>query len=402
MLSKIKLYLLLTLFTALVIGSWQFVQRGLDSAILISLTILIAFSPLCLALSTPIVLKRAKKIVTELGIKMDYPEPLLTLSNVDNVAVSMNNIITDGNFYVTDLVPEGLSQNALLGYAASAVSESNHYLAKKIYETAERRGLITQPLAAFREVPGCGVEALMNNTPVKFGRPKWITSEKVEVSAEILTKVDQLAAKGKTPLLLLMGRMVRGIVALKDEIDLDAKDFLDQLKRNNFETTLLSSESKKTVHAVTKNISVDNARYALSAEGKAREIQLMRAHKKFVAMIGKDVLDIPALLSADVSLLLRGNSINLVDNDIHIDFIIDDLSQFMKLQRIAEKAHEIVIQNRLIAYISWGMLIVPTLMMLMESPPIAFNPILATIGVMIFAILIVANSFRMKPNQPSN
>ena len=328
---------------------------------------------------------------------MDYAEPLLTLSHVDSVAITMSNVITDGNFYVTDLVPEGLSQNALLSYAASAVSESNHYLARKIYETAENRNLIIQTLAAFREIPGCGVEALMNNTPIKFGRPQWITSEKVEVSAEILTKVDQLAAKGKTPLLLLMGRMVRGIVALKDEIDLDAKDFLDQLKRKDFETTLLSSESKKTVHAVSKNIAVDNARYALTAEGKAREVQLMRAHGKYVAMIGKDVLDIPALLNADVSLLLRSNDLNLNGNDdIHIDFTIDNLQQFMQLRKIAEKANEIVLQNKRIAYISWGLLIVPTLMMLMESPPVPFNPLFAAIGVVIFAILIIANSFKMK------
>ena len=127
--SKIKLYILLELFTTLVIASWQYTQRGLDSAILIGLTILIAFSPFCLALTTPIVLNRAKKIVTGLGIKMDSPEPLLTLSNVDSVAITMNNVITDGNFYVTDLVPEGLSQNSLLAYAASVVSASNHYLA---------------------------------------------------------------------------------------------------------------------------------------------------------------------------------------------------------------------------------------------------------------------------------
>ena len=394
--SKIKLYILLELFATLVIASWQYTQRGLDSAILIGLTILIAFSPFCLALTTPIVLNRAKKIVTGLGIKMDSPEPLLTLSNVDSVAITMNNVITDGNYYVTDLVPEGLSQNSLLAYAASVVSASNHYLARKIYETAEHRRLDIQPVAAFREIPGCGVEAIMNNRPIRFGRPKWITSERVEVSAEILTKSDQLAAKGKTPLMLLMGKMVRGIIALKDEIDLDAKDFLTQLKRQNFETTLLSSESKKTVHAVTKNITVDNARYALSAEGKAREVQLMRAHGKFVVMIGKDVLDVPALLNADVSMLLRSKELNLIANDIHIDFEIDNLQQFLELRKIAEKVREIVKQNQRLAYFSWGLMIPPSLLLLMESPPIQFNPIFATIGVIIFSGLIIANSLQMK------
>ena len=396
MLPKIKMYIALELMTTIVVFIWQYTHKGLDEAILTSLTIMIAFSPFCLALTTPLVFKRAKKFVNEIGVKMPSPESLITLSNVDTVAISMSNIITDGNYYVTDLVPEGLSQNGLLAYSASAVSQSDHFLAKKIYEAAEHRGLTIQRVAAFREIPGCGVEALMNNTPVRFGRPKWITSEKVEVSAELLTKVDQLAAKGKTPLMLLMGIMVRGIVALKDEIDLDAKEFLNQLKRRNFETLMLSSESKKTVHAVAKNISVDDVRFALTSEGKAREIQLRRAHGKYVAMIGKDVVDLPAMLSADVSFLLTGKTLKLVDDQIHIDFEIERLEQFFELRKIAKQVKELVTQNKKLAYLSWLLLIPPSLMMMLEHSPIPFNPLLAAIGIFIFIILILVNSNRFK------
>ena len=396
MLPKIKMYIALELLTTAVVIGWQYAHKGLDEAILTGLTVMIAFSPFCLALTTPLIFKRAKQFVTELGVKMPSAESLLTLSTVDTVAISMSNIITDGNYYVTDLVPEGLSQNGLLGYSASAVSESNHFLAKKICETAEHRGLSLQRIAAFREISGCGVEALMNNTPVKFGRPKWITSEKVEVSSELLTKVDQLAAKGKTPLMLLMGRMVRGIVALKDEIDLDAKEFLNHLKRLNFETVMLSSESKKTVHAVSKNISVDLVRAALTSEGKAREVQLMRAHGKYVAMIGKDVVDLPAMINADTSVLLTSNSLRLVDDQIHIDFEIERLGQFLELLKIAKKVKEIVTQNKRLAYLSWILLIPPALMMMLENPPIPFNPLFAAIGMLIFIILILANSLQFK------
>ena len=397
MLPRIKIYLVLELLITAIVMGWQYTQKDLDSAILSGFTVMIAFSPFCLALSTPLVFTFAKKLVSELGAKMYSAEKLITLANVDTISISMSNIITDGNFYVTDLVPEGLSQNSLLNYAASASSESNHFLAKKICETAERRGLLLQRVAAFREVPGCGVEALMNNTPVRFGRPNWITSEKVEVSAELLTKVDQLAAKGKTPLMLMMGRMVRGIIALKDEIDLDAKEFLERLKRKNFETIMLTSESKKTVHAVVKNISVDDAKFALTSDGKAREIQLMRAHGKFVAMIGKNVEDLPGMLNADVSILIRDEaSLKLIDDQIHIDFEIDHLEQFLKLRKIAERVKELISQNKKLAYLSWLLLIPPALMMMLENSPIPFNPLFAAIGVVIFALLIVANSFRMR------
>lgn len=393
------MYLLLELLTTAVVTGFQYTQRGQDAAIVAGLTVLIAFSPFCLALTTPIVFVFARKIVEALGVKMNSAKSLMTLNNVDTVALSMSNIVTDGNFYITDLVPEGLSQNSLLAYAASAVSESNHHFARKIYETAEHRRLNIQHVAAFREVPGCGVEALMNNTPIKFGRPKWITSEKVEVSAELLTKADQLASKGKTPLMLLMGRMVRGIIALKDEINLDTRDFLGKLKQLRFETAMLSAESKKTVNAVAKNVSVDNVRAALTPEGKAREVQIMRAHGKFVAMIGIDSADLPALINSDVSILLNSGSLNLVDGQIHIDFEIENLQQFIDLRKISKRVNELISQNQRLAYLSWILLIPPSLMMLLERPFISFNPFFAAIGVILFTVLILINSFRMRKMQ---
>ena len=393
---KIKLYLILEIMTAAVIGGYQYFNKGLDSAILSGLTVLIAFSPFCLALTTPIALHLAKKIVEMLGIKVNSKEALITLSQVDNVAISMNNIITNGNYYVTDLVPEGLSQNSLLSFAAAACRDSNHALAQKIYETAVHRRLDVQSVAAFREIPNCGVEALMNNTPVRFGRPNWIESEKIEISAELFTKVDQLAARGKTPLMLAMGRMARGIIALKDEIDMDSVEFLDKLKQNDFEIIMLSADAKKTVNSIAKNIKIENFRAALAPEDKAREVQLIRARKKFVAMIGKDVSDLPALISADVSILLQDGSLTLNDSELQMNFEINRLNQFMDLRKIAEHVSSIIKQNRWLAYFSWLLLLPPALMMALDNPPISFNPVIAAVGVFLFAILIVANSFRVK------
>ena len=197
--------------------------------------------------------------------------------------------------------------------------------------------------------------------------------------------------------MLQMGRMVRGIIALKDEVDLNSQKFLELLRNRNFETLMLSSESKKTVNAVAKNIKVDNVRFALTSEGKAREIQLMRAHGKFIAMIGKDINDLPAMINADVSFLLRSEeSLNLIDDQIKIDFEIDRLGQFLKLRRISEKVKDIVSQNKKLAYLSWFLLIQPSLMMMLEKSPVPFNPLYATVGVVIFMILIILNSFRMK------
>ena len=103
------------------------------------------------------------------------------------------------------------------------------------------------------------------------------------------------------------------------------------------------------------------------------------------------------MINADVSFLLRSEeSLNLIDDQIKIDFEIDRLGQFLKLRRISEKVKDIVSQNKKLAYLSWFLLIPPSLMMMLEKSPVPFNPLYATVGVVIFMILIILNSFRMK------
>ena len=397
---KLKTFLLVEFIVTVIVGGWQYLESGIEAAVFSSLTMLIAFSPFCLGLTTPLVLKLAGKMVDELTIKMKSANALITLSAVDTVAISMNNIITNGDYYITDLVPEGLSQSSLLSYAAAAERDSNYILGKKIYETAEQRRLIINSVAAFREIPGQGVEALMNNTPIRVGRPQWIENEGVEISAELLTKVDQLAVHGKKVLMLSMGKMARGIIALKDEVDQDSKEFLEQLKKLGFETMMLSGENKRTVSFVSKNVTVDNVRFSLSPEDKARELQILRTKNKTVAMIGAEVRDLPALLTADVSFLLNNGEINLNDSEVQVDFEISNLEQFIEVHKIAQKVKKIIKQNQRLVYLSWILLLPIVLMIILNLqliPPI--HPFIAAAVVLICSALILANSTRVKKEQ---
>ncbi len=53
----------------------------------------------------------------------------------------------------------------------------------------------------------------MNNAPIRVGQKAWIESQGVRISANLLTKDDQLAEKGKTILYVSNGRNAKGIIA---------------------------------------------------------------------------------------------------------------------------------------------------------------------------------------------
>lgn len=393
---RVKLFFLLDLITTAIFSTYLFFLRGDEIAFSVGLTILIAFSPICLALSSPLVIFLSKRAIKSEQSKVNNSSALLTLAEADMVAMPLNRFLTDGDYFVTDLIPEGLSQSALLSFAATAEQSSSHELGKIIYKTALGRGLKIQNISAFHEIPGRGVEALVNNTTLRIGNPDWVKSQGVSVSSALLTKVDQLAVHGKTPLLVSLGNMARGIVAMKDAVKPESKEFVSMLKRKNLETMLLTASNRKTAKNFAKNFSLDGIKTGLSPEDKAREVQIQRAKGHTVAVIANEFHDLPALVNADVSFLVNeGETTFLNENDeIKLDFEIPSPEKFLIVREIALRADNLIKQNRRLAYLSWILLVPPALLQILENPPIFFPPIAAGVGVLIFSIIILANSLR--------
>lgn len=393
----VKVFFLSDILTTAIFSVYAFFLRGEEIALMTGLAIFIAFSPVCLILSKFIVLRIARKVIEDTGIKMGDSEALITLAEVDTVATPLNRFLTDGDYFITDLVPEGFSQSSLLSFAASVEQNSSNPIGRVIYKTALGRGLRIQNVTAFNEIPKCGVEAIINGTPIRVGTAHWVSNQGVKISAALMTKMDQLAVHGKTPLVLGLGDMARGIIALKDDINYDARKFISMLKRNKLDTVALTALNKKTAKNVAKNYSLDVVRTDLSPNDKAREVQILRAKGQILAVIGNEFQDLPAMLNSDVSFLLKDGSMTPIneDSDNIIDFEIPSLENFLAIRDIALRAVKIIKVNRRIAYLSWLVLVPPSIMMSFENPPIMFHPLASLAGVFVFSVIILINSLRM-------
>ena len=95
--------------------------------------------------------------------------------------------------------------------AASVEAGSNHPFARLICRTAADRRLRLQPAINFNEYPGQGVEAIIGRIPVRVGTAAWLKEEGADISAETLTKADQLSLKGMIPLFVSSGKYSKGL-----------------------------------------------------------------------------------------------------------------------------------------------------------------------------------------------
>jgi Cu+-exporting ATPase len=377
---------------------YTFFLHDEEAALLIGVSTFIALFPICLWLSEALVLQFAKNVLANTEIKVNNKRALKKITEVDTVAMPMNRFLTNGEYFITDLFPDGISQNELLSYAASVEQYSEHTFGRLIYKTALGRGLKVYNVTAAQEIPCCGAEALLEKKALRIGNPQWIQDQGVTISNVLLTKIDQLAVHGKTPLVFSLGLMARGIVALKDEVNPASKSFIQILKNNSLDPVLLTAANSRTAKNFAKDMKIDTVRSELSPDDKAREVQILRAKKQNVAMLGNEIHDLPAMFTADVSLILRDSETATIteDSDIKPDFEISTLHKFFTLREVALYAVNLIKWNRRISYLSMFLLTPPAVMMTLENPPVQFSPAIAASGVTVTALLIFFNSLRMR------
>ena len=395
---RVKIFFLLDVLLTSIFSVYTFFLRDENAALVVGLSIFIALFPLCLWLSEFLVLQFAKRVLGNREITVNNSDAIYRLVEVDTVAMPMNRFLTNGEYFIMDLYSETLSQNEILSYAASVEQYSNHSFGRLIYKTALGRGLKIMKAGDFQEFPCCGAEAVIDQKTVRIGNPQWIQNQGVSISNLLLTKIDQLAVHGKTPLILSIGRMARGIVALKDEVNPSSKGFISVLQNNKLEPVLLTAANRRTAKNFAKEIKINTVRTDLLPEDKAREVQILRAKKQNVAMIGNELHDLSAMLTADVSILLKNGSMSPLteDSDIKPDFEIPSLFKFFTLREIAIYAKKLIRQNRLISYLSMLAMTPPALMLVLENSPVEFSPEIAGAGVALTFVLIFINSLRMQ------
>lgn len=404
----------------------------LVAALICALTVLLAGLPLPLFCTSPLVLHRVGRRAEELGVTVrKASKSLALLAEAPKLVICSGTMLTKGEPFIEQLIPEGISQNSLLALAASVANGSSRPLPRLIYDTASDRHLRLQPAIGFNEVPGQGIEAVISRAPVRIGTAAWLKNQDVEISAELLTRADQLALRGKLPYFVSSGKYTRGLIVIEDEITIDTISSLHRLQRLGLSLLLLSDANKRTVTAMRKQTGIDEARAELTQGEKAREVQLLRTRHAAIAILGDPEQDAEPFAAADLRLawlpppapaqeteadarkIETAADENLAKElsemppaenapapaakpKVPADILLPkgDLLALARLRHRAEKAMEIVRQHRLIAAAAYAVLVPLATGLLIPFGLPALSPFLAFCGNVGIAILILLLSLR--------
>ena len=277
-------------------------------------------------------------------------------------------------------------------------------------------------MAACNEIPGHGVEAIVNGKPVRVGRLKWLKEEDIDISAELLTKNDQLAYHGKIPVFVSNGKYARGIIALVDDIPQGISTDIHRLQAFGLRIVMLTGDSQRTAAAVRKATGVDEARADLTPLEKVRELQILRAQGASIAMIGNLENDQPVFAEADLSIQLipqknkelPRHRVELIEPEeasdetgkeaaalseasLTPDIVLQGgLGALIPAIELARTARKIIHQNRILSCLAWALLLPLSMGLLKAFGGPFLNPDLAFGGFFFVSLLILLNSLRVR------
>lgn len=309
------------------------VSKNFELALNFGITVIVIACPCALGLATPVAIMVGTGKGAVNGLLIKNAEILENAHNIKTVVFDKTGTITYGNPSV--VLFEKYEDEDILSIVYSLEKMSEHPLAKAIIDYGNSNGAMQFEVLGYEATIGMGIEGTISNDKYYIGNLKMLEYLNIHDN-NVQNKMDELALKGQTPLVIVKNNNIAGIISLKDEIKPTSKEAIKELNRHHIRTIMLTGDNKKTANAIAAELGGIEAISEVLPTEKQDVIKSFKSdNKHLVAMVGDGVNDALALTSADIGIAIGAGSdvaidsadIVLIRNDLLDVLNVIDLSK---------------------------------------------------------------------------
>ncbi len=264
--------------------------------------------------------------------------------DVDVLLLDKTGTITLGNREATEFLPvqgtpvQKLADAAQLASLADETPEGRSIviLAKKEYGIRERAidnlGARFIPFTATSRMSGVDLGEREIRKGATDAIASYIRDRGGDFPEEVTSIVKEIALQGGTPLVVVDGPRVLGVVRLNDVVKGGIRERFGELRRMGIRTVMITGDNPLTAAAVAAEAGVDDFLAQAMPEAKLKLIRTYQAEGHLVAMTGDGTNDAPALAQADVAVAMNtgtqaakeaGNLVDLDSNPTKLIEIVE-------------------------------------------------------------------------------
>ncbi len=355
-----------------------------------ALTFLVVSCPCALVISVPLTFFGGIGGASKQGILIKGGEYIDTLSKVKTIIFDKTGTLTKGQFEVTAVHPDKISENELLHLATHAERFSNHPIAISL-RNAYPNEQDTCSVEIIKEVAGQGIVSKINNKTVAVGNTKLMDALNVQWRD---------CHKVGTIIHVAIDNQYVGHIVISDTVKSDAKQTIQDLRHKGIKRlVMLTGDKQEVAKDISEQLGLDEFHAALLPQDKVQKVsQIVNENKTKqntkdkVAFVGDGINDAPVLALSDVGIAMGGLGSDAAIEASDIVLMDDKPSKIVTAINISRKTLRIAGENVVFA------IFVKIVVLLLASIGIAtmWMAVFADVGVMVLCVLNATRMLKIK------
>jgi Cu+-exporting ATPase len=346
------------------LGGWLAVAGNVSDAFTAAVAVLIIACPCALGLATPTALMVGTGRGAQLGILIKGPEVLEQTRRVGTVVLDKTGTVTAGKMVLVDVAPlNGATRADVLRLAGAVEAASEHPIAHAIADAARGELGSLPPVTGFRNVPGVGVQGMVEGKNVDVARRDGAITVSWDSSP-------------------------RATLVVRDTVKPTSREAVRQLEELGLKAVLLTGDDKSTAQRIADEVGIERVVAEVRPEEKAAEVRRLQAAGEVVAMVGDGVNDAPALAQADLGIAIgTGTDVAIEASDLTL--VSGDLRGAADAIRLARRTLRTIKGNLFWAF-AYNVAAIPL------AVAGYLNPIVAAGAMAFSSVFVVSNSLRLR------
>lgn len=304
------------------------VLGNINTAIYRGLIFLVVSCPCAFAISVPLSYFSGIGRCSKQGILIKGSNYLDTCASIDEILLDKTGTLTTGEFEVVKVeTTQGIKESELFEIVVAGEQNSLHPIAKAICGFYGKNSKCVAK--NYHEVAGKGIEFEIKRNKYFVGR--------------------SLNSKGYTQVDVLKSDKLIGSIYLQDKIKSSSYVMVENLKKLNVSSMMLTGDNMSIAKKVCQDIGIDSYHAELMPQDKFNILEKEKSKGKTVAFVGDGINDAPALTLSDVgiSMGIMGSQATIESSDVVI--ADDNLKRIPDLIKISKRTKKIVLENIIFA-----------------------------------------------------
>lgn len=380
---------------AFTVWAWIGPEPSMIFAIVSAVSVLIIACPCALGLATPMSIMTATGRGAQAGVLIKDAEALERLAGIDTLIVDKTGTLTEGRPAVTHRTPaNGISEERLMGLAASLEQGSEHPLAEAIVRDAVSAGIVLHKTDSFEAVTGKGVRGTVNGSNVVLGNQAMMDEMNIDTSTT-RDQVINYQESGMTVMYVSENAQLAGLIVVADPIKDTSLEAIEALHKHGLRIIMATGDNERTALAVAATLGIDEIRAGVLPEDKKQLVEELRSMGAKIAMAGDGVNDAPALASADVGIAM-GTGADVAVKSAGITLVKGDLNGIVRARTLATATVQNVKQNLFFAFIYNGLGVPIAAGVLYPIFGVLLSPMIAAAAMALSSVSVIGNALRLR------